>query len=175
MLRVRFPPEAPLPAWESGCPCRCVLRVPNANISFGLLGITGRRRVNFLLRLPPATLRPLVMRGWATVTQGGYSISYKRRPKRFTALLSSFFISKKRFKGGDLFGYGNPCSPQKAKTHMQLLSLEMGLVRQWAMALLLRIFFPLSSSGRGRMLSVGSRYFILLRPLQAQIKGGNPS
>ena len=98
MLRVRFPPEAPLPAWESGCPCRCVLCVPNAIFSFGQSGITGRRRVNFLLRLPPATLRPLGMRDGATVTQGGYSISYKRRPKRFTALLSSFFISKNASK-----------------------------------------------------------------------------
>nr|DAQ30285.1 MAG TPA: hypothetical protein [Caudoviricetes sp.] len=51
----------------------------------------------------------------------------------------------------------------------------MGLVRYRPMAVLLRVLFPLSPSRRGRMLSVGSRYFILLRPLQSQIKGGNPS
>ena len=79
-------------------PASLLREVPDANFSFGQSGITGRRGANFLLRLPPATLRPLVMRGWATVTQGGYSISYKRRPKRFTALLSSFFISKNASK-----------------------------------------------------------------------------
>lgn len=98
MLRVRFPPEAPLLTRVVVAPASLLREVPDANFSFGQSGITGRRRVNFLLRLPPATIRPLDIGDGTTVTQGGYSISYKRRPKRFTALLSSFFISKNASK-----------------------------------------------------------------------------
>lgn len=114
MLRVRSPPEAPLPARESGCPCRCVLRVPNANISFGLLGITGRRRVNFLLRSPPATFRPLA---WGTVQRShkaAIPFHTKEDIKRFTALLSSFFISKNASKAVN-FSAMETCVPHKRR------------------------------------------------------------
>jgi hypothetical protein len=54
----------------------------------------------------------------ATVTQGGYPISYKRRHQAFHRASVFFFYIQKRFKGGELFGYGNLRSPQKEKTDL---------------------------------------------------------